>query len=200
MIMKDTRFNKKKIPIFVIAIISAILLNGVFSLISSKLSLPFFLDSIFTVLITVVFGLWPGLITGLLSNFFFEVIKGYPGYLYPFAIVNTLTALVTYLHIRYGDFNKASDALWTIISLSLSNAVVGAIIVSIVFDGITNEPVDSIVRAVVATGQSIFTSAFLGRILINIVDKGIAVLIAFPIYRALYSKQAALSNYKDSTY
>ncbi len=65
--------------------------------------------------------------------------------------------------------------------------------VSIIFDGITNEPVDSIVRAVVATGQSVFTSAFYARILINIVDKGIAVLVAFPIYRYLYTKQQ-LSN------
>lgn len=180
---------KKRIPIVALAIVGAILLNGAFSLISVKLSLPFFLDSIFTVLITAIFGLWPGLITGLFSNLFFEVIRGYPGYLYPFAIVNMLTALITFLHIKYGNFNKASGALWTIISLSLSNAIVGAIIVVFVFDGITNEPVDSIVRAVVATGQSIFTSAFYGRILINIVDKGIAVLIAFPIYRYLYTKQ-----------
>lgn len=178
--------KKRQYIILPISIIAAVLLNGLFSLIATSLNLPIFLDSIFTVMMTALFGLWPGLLVGLLSNLFFEVIKGFPGYLYPFAIVNMCTALVTWLHIRYGNFGKASGALWTIISLALVNAVVGAVIVSAVFGGITNEPVDSIVRAVVATGQSIFTSAFLGRILTNIVDKGIAVLIVFPVYRALY--------------
>jgi energy-coupling factor transport system substrate-specific component len=103
-----------------------------------------------------------------------------------------LTALVTWLHVKYGSFDKAAGALWTIITLSFSNAIVGAIIVSVVFGGITDEPVDSIVRAVVATGQSIFTSAFFGRILINIVDKGIAVLIVFPIYRYFYNRENRL--------
>ena len=183
-----------KLAIAVIAVISAVLLNGLFSLISTKLTLPFFLDSIFTVLVTALFGLWPGLITGLASNLFFEVLKGYPGYLYPFAIVNMLTALVTYLHIKYGSFHIATGAFWTIISLSLINAVVGAIIVSVVFNGITNEPIDSIVRAVIATGRSVFTSVFLGRILINFVDKGIAVLLVFPIYRYFYKKDILLQR------
>ena len=194
MVMYELVNERKRIPVAGLAVILAVLLNGVFSLISTKLSLPFFLDSIFTVIITAMFGLWPGLATGLLSNLFFEVIKGYPGYLYPFAIVNMLTALITFLHIKYGDFTRASNALWTIVSLSVVNAVVGAIIVSVVFDGITNEPVDSIVRAVVATGQSVFTSAFYGRILINIVDKGIAVLVAFPLYRYFHAKQISPSS------
>jgi energy-coupling factor transport system substrate-specific component len=149
-------------------------------------------------MVTALFGLWPGILVGLFSNLFFEVIKGFPGYLYPFAIVNILTALVTWLHVRYGRFDTAAGALWTIITLSLANAVVGAIIVSVVFGGITNEPVDSIVRAVVATGQSIFTSAFFGRILINIVDKGIAVLIVFPIYRYFFYKKDRLQNTADN--
>jgi len=193
-----SRQNQKYWFFVSLGIILAVLLNGIFSFFSTKMSLPFFLDSIFTVVATAVFGLWPGLIVGLLSNLFFEVIKGYPGYLYPFAIVNMLTALITWLHIRYGSFHRASGALWTIITLSLANAVVGAIIVSIVFDGITNEPVDSIVRAVVATGQSVFTSAFYGRILINIVDKGIAVLVAFPIYRYLYAKRQAPNQFSTN--
>jgi len=190
MIMYSRKNQNKWLFIF-IGIFLSVLLNGFFSLISTALSLPIFLDSIFTVVATALLGLWPGLIVGLVSNLFFEVLKGFPGYLYPFAIVNMLTALITWLHIKYGNFTKASGIFWMIITLSLANSVVGAVIVSIVFDGITNEPVDSIVRAVIVTGQSVFTSAFFGRILINIVDKGIAVLTAFPIYRYFYSKQQA---------
>ena len=181
--------KQKRIAIIGFAIILSVLLNGAFSLISTKLSLPFFLDSIFTIIMTAMFGLWPGLVTGLFSNIFLEVIYGFPGYLYFFAIVNMLTALVTHLHIRFGDFTKASNALWTIISLSIVNAAVGAVILSLVFDSISYQPFDAIVHAVIATGQSVFTAAFLGRILINFVDKGIPVLIAFLMYRYFHFRQ-----------
>ncbi len=181
--------DKKRIRLTVPAIIAATLLNGLFLKISTTLALPFFLDSIYTVVITVLFGLWPGLLTGLLSNFFFEVLHGHPGYLYPFAIVNMGTSIVTWLHIRFQDFNRPSNALWLIISLSIANSILGAIVAMFVFEGITDQPFDSIVRAVVATGQSIFSAAFYGRLLINIVDKGIAVLVAFPIYRSISSRK-----------
>lgn len=188
MLMYINLSKKKRFPITVLAVIVAGLLNGIFCMISLNLSLPVFLDSIFTVMIAALFGLWPGLIVGLLSNFFFEVLSGFPGYYYPFAIVNISTALVTWLHVKYGHFEKASDALWTIISLALINSVVGAILAAIVYGGVTYKHVDSIVRAVVVTGQSVFTSAIFGRILINLVDKGIAVMMVFPIYRYFYRK------------
>ncbi len=72
-----------------------------------------------------------------------------------------------------------------IIIIALLNALFGAIIVSYVFGGITNQPVDSVVKAIVVTGQSLFTSAFLGRILVNVVDKGVGILILFLIHRRL---------------
>ncbi len=167
---------------------ASILLNGLFLLTTSKLELPFFLDSIFTILVTVLFGFWPGVITGVFSNFFFEVLFGFPGYLYPFFIVNVSSAIITFLHVKYTDFTNAVNAFLLILSLSVVNSILGAVIVVAVFDGITDQPFDSIVRAVVTTGQSLFTSAFLARILMNIVDKGIAVLIAFFTNRVLTKK------------
>ncbi len=146
------------------------------------------MDSIFTVINAGTFGLLPGLLTGALTNIILEVLRGFPGYLYPFAIVNMITALITWLHVRYGTLYKATGALWMIFTLTLSNSLAGAVIVYLVFGGVTDERVDSIVRAVIIAGQSIFTSAFLGRILINIVDKGIAVLLFFSLYRKLLKK------------
>lgn len=178
--------NKKSLLIFSIFI--GVILNGLFNLLSTWLSLPFFLDSIFTIMITALFGLLPGLIVGLLTNFFIELLRGFPGVIYPFAIVNMLTALTTWVFVKYDKFHTPAGALWAIISMSLVNAFFGAVIVLIFFGGITHEYVDSIVRSVIATGQSLTSSAFLGRILINIGDKGIAVLVVFPIYRYFYNK------------
>ena len=189
--MQKNAFISKnnRIPIIIPAIIASVILNGLLLVFTTGMSMPFFLDSVFTVVITALFGLLPGLVTGFLSNFFFELLFGFPGHLYPFFVVNMLTALVTYLHVHFGDFTKASNALWMIISLSIVNAVFGAVIVVFLFEGTTYQPVDSIVRAVVTTGQSLLSSAFLGRILINIVDKGISVLIAFFVFRKIHKKE-----------
>ena len=43
---------------------------------------------------------------------------------------------------------------------------------------ITNEKVDYIVKVILMTGQSVFSSAFIARVSISLVDKGIAVLAA----------------------
>jgi energy-coupling factor transport system substrate-specific component len=69
------------------------------------------------------------------------------------------------------------------ILLALINAFIGALIVSLVFGGIIDQPVDSVVKVIIVTGQSLFTSAFLGGILINIVNKGIGILVLYAIDR-----------------
>ena len=48
---------------------------------------------------------------------------------------------------------------------------------------------DYITKVLIMTGQSIFSSAFIARIFVNLVDKGIAVLIAYLIYTNVKKKE-----------
>lgn len=188
---------KTRLPWTVAAVVAGVLLNGLLNTLNGALSLPIFLDSIFTIMVTATFGLWPGLVVGILTNAFMELVNGFPGYLMPFAFVNAITAFVTYFAVRKDAFNTVVGAFWTMVILAFTNALAGAFIVTIVFGGITNEPVDNIVRAFYITGQSIFSSAFLARILVNIVDKGIAVAITLPLYRYLLRRKAELEPNRD---
>ena len=157
---------------------------------SQALSLPIFLDSLFTTMTAALFGLRPGVTVGLFTNLFIEVVSGFPGYLYPFGSVNILSAVITWLIVSKGRFNTITEVFWTMIILALANALVGAFVVTLVFGGITNEGVDDVVRAFLVTGNSLFSSAFLARILVNIVDKGLAVAVTYPIYRLVRKKYA----------
>lgn len=183
MILYYKIYNKYRIPWTIIAIITGVVLNYLFHALNNYLSMPLFLDSIFTVMIAALFGLIPAIFTGLFTNLFMEVMFGYPGYLLPFAIVNILTGVVTAIMVKRGSLKEPVGLLYLILVLALVNAFIGAIVVTVVFDGITNQPVDSIVRAVIITGQSVFSSAFLARILVNLVDKGIAVLLTFLVFK-----------------
>ena len=163
-------------------VVLAVVLNGALSLVGEGLKLPIFLDSTFTVVVAALFGLWPGVLVGAFSNLFFEVIKGFPGHLWQFGLVNMATALITALMVKFGCLKTMGGVFWLLLTLALANSLLGAFLVTVLFGGTTNEPVDSIVRSLLITGQSIFSSAFLGRIFINVVDKGIAVLVMLTLY------------------
>ena len=165
-----------------LVIIFSVILNGVLNLAGDKLGIPLFLDSIFTAVTAALFGIIPGLLTGLFTNPFQELIRGFPLYLYPFALVNMTTGIIVGLLVKRGYFKTFFGVFLVIIYTALANAFLGAIIVTIVFGGITNEEVDYIVKVILMTGQSIFSSAFIARVFINLVDKGIAVLVTYFIY------------------
>ena len=172
-----------------LAIIISVVLNGVINLAGDKLGIPLFLDSIFTAVTAALFGIIPGLLTGLFTNLFQELIRGFPLYLYPFALVNMATGIIVGLLVKQGYFKTFFGVFLVIIYTALANAILGAIIVTIVFGGITNEEVDYIVKVILMTGQSVFSSAFIARVFINLVDKGIAVLAAYFIYVQVRKKE-----------
>ena len=171
-----------------IAIIISVILNGLINLAGDKLGIPLFLDTIFTAITAALFGIVPGILTGLFTNLFQEILRGFPLNLYPFAIVNIATGLIIGLLVKHGYFKTLFGVFLVIIYTTLANAILGALVVTIVFGGITYEEVDYIVKVILMTGQSVFSSAFIARIFINLVDKGISVLFAYLIYINVKSK------------
>ncbi|MDF1566471.1 MAG: hypothetical protein RQ801_06120 [Spirochaetaceae bacterium] len=156
---------------------------------------PFFFDSVFTILVGIFFGWLPGIITGLLSNVLIEVFQNFEGIYYPFAIVNMATGLCAGLMAR----NKA--VFWTlprqillILLLTVVNALLGSLVVIIVYGGLTGSRPDILVSALMLTGQGIFTSAFLARILLNLVDKGIPVVLFYSLYLIIARRQGPESR------
>lgn len=170
------------------AILLAVVLNGVFSYINDKMGFPIFLDSVFTVMAAVLFGLWPSVAVGIMTNSFIEVLNGFPGYYLPFTPVNLLTALTVSLFVMKKRFETASNAFWLIIALTFINSLAGTIIVTLFFGGYTYLSLDNIVRGITLTGRSIFSSAFTVRLAVNLVDKGIAVLPAYFVYKRIEAR------------
>ena len=181
--------NQPSIPTTIMAVLISVVLNGLINYAGDKLGIPLFLDSIFTAVTAALFGIIPGILTGLFTNIFQEILRGFPMYLYPFAIVNMATGLLVGILVKRGYFKTFFGVFLIIIYTALVNAFLGALIVTIVFGGITNEEVDYIVRVILMTGQSVFSSAFIARIFINLVDKGIAILAAYFIYVKVKQKE-----------
>jgi energy-coupling factor transport system substrate-specific component len=179
--------SAKRFPgsIIVIAIFGGALLNGAFQWLEEiYLGWPFFFDSFFTIAVGVFFGWLPGMLTGLLSNFFMEVTHQFPWIYAQFAIVNMATGIIS------GFMARDKKRFWTppaqiglILALTLVNSLLGAYIVTVVFGGLTGTPPDILVSALILTGQNLFSSSFLTRIPLNLVDKGLPVIILYISYR-----------------
>jgi len=172
--------------LIVLTVLACAVLNTLVELINIPLRLPFFLDSIFTAVAGALFGILPGLAAGLATNLMMEVAHGMQGLYWQWALCNMATGAIVGLAVRLRRFDSIGDLLLVIFAVALANAILGTIIATLVFGGLTTgNTIDSIVLGFMATGRSIVSSAFLGRIVSNLIDKAIAVGIAFLLYHFL---------------
>jgi energy-coupling factor transport system substrate-specific component len=155
-------------------------LNTLLVVVNTHLFLPFFLDSIFTACAGALFGWLPGLIVGFWTNLSSEMILGFPMTILPFAICNMSTGLIVGLMAGRGHFRSGMHALEAVLLVTASNSLLGALIATFLYGGITGTAaVDYVVVGLLTTGRTVLSATFLARVPANLVDKGIAVFIAF---------------------
>ncbi len=98
----------------------------------------------------------------------------------PFAICNMSTGLIVGLMAGKGLFRSGTHALAAVLLVTASNSLLGALIATFLYGGITGTAaVDYVVVGLLAAGRTVLSAAFLARIPANLVDKGIAVFAAF---------------------
>jgi energy-coupling factor transport system substrate-specific component len=171
-----------------------IALNVILGTVVSSLKIPLlFLDTIGTVLISVLFGPWWGVLTGGLTNVVLGATTGASAIF--FAIVSIAIALVTGYIARKFDFTKWYVALITGIILSIVAPLIGSPIAVAVYGGLNGSGMDLVVLWLRASGQDVFASTFLSRITGNFVDKIITCLLVMylivrlPILSKVFKKE-----------
>ncbi len=179
----------KPIVIWPVSFLLLPLLNAGLNRLILKTGLPLFLDSIFTVFAAAAFGVWPGIATAVMTNFIVEVIDGFPGVDLPFAVCGIATAVIVARAVKKDRARGSLYIALLIVEVSLANAILGAMIAVFVFGGYTGVNIDVIVSGLNAALGNILSAAFLARIPMNLVDKGIAVIAALFFLKAILPKQ-----------
>ena len=172
--------------VVVAAVFLGILLNGLTSWVNTILSIPLFLDTIFTLAVGAVLGPLPGALTGFGTNLFHEVIFGFPGTSWPFGIVNAASGVIVGLLAAAGKFHTGIHLVFAVLLLTIANAFLGALVAVLAFGGSTGIEIDYIVMGLLLTGKPVLWAAFLARIPANVVDKAISVLVAYWVYRTAF--------------
>jgi energy-coupling factor transport system substrate-specific component len=154
--------------------------GGVFT---QTLRLPIFLDALGTVLVAILAGPWPALITGLLTNVLEGVIIN-PTY-FAYSPVNMAFGLVAgYLFL--GGWAKSYAKLFGVgLAVAATAVVTGAPITAFLFGGVTGSGTDAVVAFFLATGNNILTSVLATTFIFEPIDKEITVFLAYFIAKSI---------------
>ena len=150
------------------------------------------MDSLFTVAVTFIAGLVPGLITGLISNFAFSIVTPPVQYVPGaeiFALCNISSALVAFLFSRKKNSLGFFDLFLLSTLVAVVNSVLGGIISSVLFKGLDKFPSDYIVAGMLIQDIPVMAAAVLARIPINLIDKTIAVFGGYGLYLVASRKE-----------
>lgn len=162
----------------------AVGINLIGGTLCSALKLPLFLDMIGTIVIACLAGPWVAALTGLLTNLFLALVAN-PVYL-PYAVVSVLCGLVVGYMVKAGLFKKAWGIVLIWLALTLVNAVSASMITVFVYGGSTGLNSTALLTATLMVAlKDILLSVFSSSIIENLIDKGIAVLIAFAIVKKI---------------
>ena len=190
---------KKKIFFCAICVLIATIVNFLGSVLARNITLPFYLDSVLTLALTALCGLWTGITCAVLSNgalwIFYHTSL-------PFTICHVLTAFCAYIvfrkyqiptttrntnsqNVMLNSFQYLSiDAfLWAGLWSAITNAISGNVLVSLLFASATSPNVDSSVQGIFVVVPNLTFATYYAGVLTNLTDKIVSAVVSFGAYK-----------------
>lgn len=163
------------------------------------LNLPIYMDSIGTIIATLLLGWRSGAIVGVLGFVITSI------FINPFAIYFIGTQIAIALVINYiakqGWFSHIWKVVLSGIVLGITTAITSAPVIILVFQGATGNGAALVTSFFVQMGNQIVKSVFLSGLSIEPIDKVIQCLLAFFILRSipisLLERYNSISLYKN---
>ena len=165
----------------IVLCVACVVANDVGAYLAIALHLPIYLDTLGTVLASIVGGYVPGVAVGYVTNIINGVTDGSSMY---YGIVNVVIALLTAYLARRGWFKRLSRTLCASLLLGLICGGMGALLSFFLYGGDFTNEISSAFAQQLAAGTSIdpALAQVLGVIITNLVDKMLVVLSATLVY------------------
>ena len=158
-------------------------INLVVGAVVRELSLPVFLDTLGTVLVSALAGFSAGAMVGTLSQLLMGMLTGYQ-YL-PFVAIQWLLALlVTVVTQRRGFATLRRSIVWGL-GCGICCGAASAVISYGLFRGVTGGGVTWVTAAVRAAGLPLPIAVAIGSGATDVVDKGIVIVVVGVLLRSL---------------
>lgn len=174
--------RKRSKPEYLALIVVCISINIGIGFIVSALKLPFYLDSIGTILATFLGGPLAGIATGVLSVVIGSI---YTPTLWAYAITAICIAVFTWATIKLGYLRTLLATILGGIGLGIATAIVSAPITTYLFGGVSFAGADAITAYFAATGKTLLDSVVLGGLATDPVDKLFTSLIVYVLLKRI---------------
>ncbi|MEA4870391.1 MAG: ECF transporter S component [Christensenella sp.] len=160
----------------------AVAINFVGGQLASLLKLPFYLDTIGTILAGMLAGPWVGAVAGALTNVVTGIANPVNFYFIP---VNVVVGLVTGFLSRGNMFSKWWKWIISMVLMALASIITAAPIVVLVFGGITGGGTSLLTATLMASGQSIWKSVISVELVFTVLDRIISYVICWLIIKVI---------------
>lgn len=164
--------------------IICIAINAVGAKLALLLDLPIYLDSLGTVLASMIGGYVPGIVVGYATNLFNSLFDSVSIY---YGIVNVLIAIITAYVAQRGWFKKLSTTLLTIPLLAITSGILGSSISFLLYGGnLANEVSAPFAQLLFEIGVlNLVGAQIVGVLFVSFVDKALVVLSATLVFQML---------------
>ena len=153
----------------------AIAVNVLLTFLMGKLGMPMFFDTLGTIAVSAVVGLFPGILSGVMTSAICGIFDKNAIY---FGFLNALIAIFTVWYIRKYSFKKISRILIYIVSVAFVSGTVITLLNWNLLDGATvarNSEATELFAA--SIGGNLFIAYYSYTILENVLDKGISAFV-----------------------
>jgi energy-coupling factor transport system substrate-specific component len=162
----------------------AVGINYVGKLFAQLLKLPLWLDSIGTVIASMLSGPIVGAISGAINNIIYGLTMD------PISFVYALTSVAIGLTVGIMAYKGRINNLWRAVVVGLVVALVAAVVstpLNVIFWGGQTGNVwgDALYAYLIAHGVPVWLSSFLDELVVDLPDKVATVIIAFLIFASL---------------
>ncbi|MCR5108495.1 MAG: HD domain-containing protein [Lachnospiraceae bacterium] len=170
--VKIDRFSLER----ALSVLGGVVINVILAFITQKLGLPLAFDTVGTMIVAFIGGAFPGVLTALFSTFIFSFFNEIAPY---YLLINVLLAICASYIAKNNSFKSPRSITILIIQTAVISGIVGSLMQWLILGQPQHSVVADTVEAVyLSTGIHRFILFVLFSFLLNIVDKGLSVLIA----------------------
>jgi HD-GYP domain-containing protein (c-di-GMP phosphodiesterase class II) len=163
-----------------------ILVNVILAHVSIRFGLPFYMDTMGTIAVSAAVGLFPGILTAVASNAIMALIHS--NFIY-FGFLNAIIAIATTWFVRNNLHKKIFRVIVFIFAIGFVTGSISSCISWFLLDGAqAAKESETVMMLSSSTGMPVFLAFLIFTILIEIFDKGLAVVLAWFILLLLPDK------------
>jgi hypothetical protein len=165
----------------VILIITGVVINVIMFIIVQKLDLPLFFDTIGSIGVAALGGIFPGVLTAFATNIITNLFRN--GMLY-YTFINVLMAIYTVHFLKDHDFQKPKDALLFALVSGTISGFLGTLVGLSIFDSPLSLSMNVFIETLSKTLLTSYSVSYLIiNVLFNILDKTLTVFFVSFILR-----------------